>query len=464
MLLCVQLVNNSSVDLAWLWEKVCAEMQTIASREAVERWFSPLRILALSGEEVVLEAPDSIYRYWIEENYLPQLTRALAKVLGRQVRVGFPAAQSSSKAAAPEHPAKEVKSERRANGAGDAPPSNGLNPRYTFETFIVGANSEFAYAAAHAVAGAPSRAYNPVFFYGKVGLGKTHLMQAIGNEIHRLQRSLHVQYVTCEQFTNEFIDAIQKSSLLRFRKKYREVDVLLLDDVQFLAGKERSQEEFFHTFNCLFDGSKQIVLTSDAVPSAMQTLEKRLTSRFEWGLAAEVLPPQLETRLAILRHKMQRLSIVIPDEILSTIAERIQNNVRQLEGALNRVAAFAALHPEKLTAGQVQLLLKDLFRSNSVQGVTIESIQKQVAEAFDIRLADMTSKRRLAHITLPRMVAMYLSRKLTTCSLAQIGENFGGRDHGTVLHAQRVIAEKLQSEARFETIVRELIEKLESPS
>ncbi|MGD9896424.1 MAG: chromosomal replication initiator protein DnaA [Candidatus Methylacidiphilaceae bacterium] len=456
-------MNNKTAELGWIWEKVCEEMQEIASREAVERWFTPLQILALSEEQVMLGAPDSIYRYWIEENYLPQLSTALAKILGRQVRIAFPAAPSAIKAADAEQPAKAEKAAVRTNGIGETIPSNGLNPRYTFETFIVGANSEFAYAAAHAVANAPGRAYNPVFFYGKVGLGKTHLMQAIGNEIRRLQRSLHVQYVTCEQFTNEFIDAIQKGALLRFRKKYREVDVLLLDDVQFLIGKERSQEEFFHTFNCLFDGSKQIVLTSDAVPSAMQALEKRLTSRFEWGMTAELLPPQLETRLAILRHKMRSLSIAVPDEILSTIAERIQNNVRQLEGALHRVAAFATLHPEKLTAGQVQVLLKDLFSSNASQGLTIESIQKQVAETFDIRLADMTSKRRLAHITLPRMVAMYLSRKLTTCSLAEIGENFGGRDHGTVLHAQRVVAEKLQSEPRFETLVRELVEKLGNP-
>ncbi|CAB4242347.1 chromosomal replication initiator protein DnaA, DNA-binding transcriptional dual regulator [Methylacidimicrobium sp. AP8] len=438
-------------------------MQEIASREAVERWFLPLRILTVSEEAIALEAPDSIYRYWIEENYLPQLTSVLARVLGRQVRVTFPATPPGVTAADRETSKKREEPEPRLNGSPEGLATNGLNPRYTFENFIVGANSEFAYAAARAVANAPARAYNPVFFYGKVGLGKTHLMQAIGNAICRLQRSLHVQYVTCEQFTNEFIDAIQKGSLLRFRRKYREVDVLLLDDVQFLAGKERSQEEFFHTFNCLFDGSKQIVLTSDTVPSAMQTLEKRLTSRFEWGLTAEILPPQLETRLAILRHKMRSLSIVIPDEILSTIAERIQNNVRQLEGALNRVAAFAALRPEKLTAGQVQHLLKDLFRNDSVHGITIEAIQKEVAQAFDIRLADMTSKRRLAHIALPRMVAMYLSRKLTTYSLAEIGECFGGRDHGTVLHAQRVIAEKLQSDPRFEATVRELIEKLENP-
>ncbi|MDD4931926.1 MAG: chromosomal replication initiator protein DnaA [Methylacidiphilaceae bacterium] len=456
-------MNNATADLGWIWEKVCEEMQTIASREAVDRWFCPLRILTLSEDQVTLEAPDSIYRYWIEENYLPQLSSALAKILGRQVRVAFPAAPSEAKETAAEHPRKAEKPALRTNGVSETISSDGLNPRYTFETFIVGANSEFAYAAARAVASAPARAYNPVFFYGKVGLGKTHLMQSIGNEIRRLRRSLQVQYVTCEQFTNEFIDAIQKGALLRFRKKYREVDVLLLDDVQFLVGKERSQEEFFHTFNCLFDGSKQIVLTSDAVPSAMQTLEKRLTSRFEWGLTAELLPPQLETRLAILRHKMRSLSIAVPDEILSTIAERIQSNVRQLEGALNRVAAFSNLHPEKLTAGQVQVLLKDLFSTNSAQGVTIESIQKQVAETFDLRLADMTSKRRLAHIALPRMVAMYLSRKLTTCSLAEIGERFGGRDHGTVLHAQRVVAEKLQSEPRFDATLRELIEKLGNP-
>ncbi len=439
-------------------------MRTIASPEAVERWFCPLRILALSDEQVSLEAPDSIYRYWIEENYLPQLSTALAKILGRQVRVSFPTEQSETKKAATEQVKKAEKPALGMDGVSEMISSDGLNSRYTFETFIVGANNEFANAAARAIASAPARAYNPVFFYGRVGLGKTHLMQAIGNEIRRLHRSLPVQYVTCEQFTNEFIDAIQKGALLRFRKKYREVGILLLDDVQFLVGKERSQEEFFHTFNCLFDGSKQIVLTSDAVPSAMQSLEKRLTSRFEWGLTAELLPPQLETRLAILRHKMRSLSIAVPDEILSTIAERIQNNVRQLEGALNRVAAFSSLHPEKLTARQVEVLLKDLFSANSALGVTIELIQKQVAETFAIRVADMTSKRRLAQITLPRMVAMYLSRKLTTCSLTEIGENFGGRDHGTVLHAQRVISEKLQSDPHFQTIVRDLIEKLQNPS
>jgi chromosomal replication initiator protein len=334
-----------------------------------------------------------------------------------------------------------------------------MNPRYTFESFVVGVNNQFAAAAARAVAEAPARTYNPLFLHGCVGLGKTHLMQAIGHLILANKKHLRVLYVTSEQFTNEYISAIQHGELAKFRKSYRQVDVLLIDDIQFLAGKERSQEEFFHTFNALCDGSKQIVLTSDSAPNEIQ-IEKRLTSRFEMGLTAELQMPDSETRLAILRHKMAAMPDKLSDAVLDFIAERVKTNIRRLEGALNRVAAFAQLHGRPITVPQTEVLLRDLLQQEGQQSVSIDLIQRRVAETYDLRLGDMTSKRRPANIALPRMVAMYLSRRLTSASLNEIGEAFGGRDHGTVLHANRVVEQRMKDDEKLRRIVTYLSEKL----
>jgi chromosomal replication initiator protein len=339
-----------------------------------------------------------------------------------------------------------------------------LNPRSTFEAFVVGENNRFAHAAAMAVAEAPARTYNPLFLHGRVGLGKTHLMQAIGHLIQRNKKHLKVFYVTSEQFTNDYISAIQQGELAKFRKSYRQVDVLLIDDIQFLAGKDRSQEEFFHTFNTLCDGSKQIVLTSDSPPTEIANLEKRLVSRFEMGLTAELQLPDAETRLAILRHKMHAMPEKLSDAVLTFIAERVKTNVRRLEGALNRVAAFATLHGRAISVPQVEVLLRDLLQQEGQQTVSIDVIQRRVAETYDLRLADMSSKRRPANIALPRMVAMYLSRRLTTASLNEIGEAFGGRDHGTVLHANRTIEEKMKTDEKLRRIVNYLAEKLVAAS
>jgi chromosomal replication initiator protein len=319
----------------------------------------------------------------------------------------------------------------------------GLNPRNTFESFVVGPNNEIAHAASLAVAQTPARTYNPLFIYGGVGLGKTHLMQAIGQYVWAKKKNTKVMYLSSELFINEFIDAIQHSNLVKFRKRYRQADLLLIDDIQFLGGKERSQEEFFHTFNTLFDGHKQIVLSSDRPASEIANLEHRLVSRFEWGLTAELQPPDIETRMAILRKKARTLQIKLRDEVFEFIANRIRSNVRRLEGALMRVASFASLSGKELTQEVVEHLLKDILQEEGRHSITIEQIQRRVAEHFDVRVADMTSKRRPASIAFPRQVAMYLARELTKASLNEIGEAFGGRDHGTVLHACKLVKRRM---------------------
>ncbi len=457
--------SSSAIDLAEIWASICVELQQVVSADAVARWFRPLRVHTYTNKTLTLASDNSIYQYWIEENYLPQLQATASRVLGERVAIVFQAQDGFGAEIAPDVRPKAESVRVKKETVRLAPQANSdsrtcLNPRSTFESFVVGENNRFAHAAAMAVAQAPARTYNPLFLHGSVGLGKTHLMQAIGHLIQKHKKHLKVFYVTSEQFTNDYISAIQHGELARFRKSYRQVDVLLIDDIQFLAGKDRSQEEFFHTFNTLFDGSKQIVLTADSPPAEIANLEKRLTSRFEMGLPAELQLPEAETRLAILRHKMESMPDKLSDAVLGFIAERVKTNIRRLEGALNRVAAFASLHGKAITVPQTEVLLRDLLQQEGQQSVSIDLIQRRVAETYDLRLADMTSKRRPANIALPRMVAMYLSRRLTTSSLNEIGEAFGGRDHGTVLHANRTIEEKMKADEKLRRIVNYLAEKL----
>jgi len=462
-------VNNltPTVELTEIWTSICLELQQVVSVDAVTRWFRPLRIHNYVNKTLTLSSDNNIYQYWIEENYLSQLKATASRVLGESVSILFHCPDGAGSAVTPNTPPKagpvRVKKEpvRLAAPVSASADSRGcLNPRSTFESFVVGENNRFAAAAARAVAEAPARTYNPLFLHGSVGLGKTHLMQAIGHLIQAGKKHLKVFYVTSEQFTNDYISAIQHGELARFRKSYRQVDVLLIDDIQFLAGKDRSQEEFFHTFNTLCEGGRQIVLTSDSPPTEIANMEKRLTSRFEMGLTAELQLPDAETRLAILRHKMSAMPEKLSDAVLGFIAERVKTNIRRLEGALHRVAAFASLHGKAITVPQTEVLLRDLLQQEGQQTVSIDLIQRRVAETYDLRLADMTSKRRPANIALPRMVAMYLSRRLTTSSLNEIGEAFGGRDHGTVLHANRTIEEKMKVDEKLRRIVNYLAEKL----
>jgi chromosomal replication initiator protein len=311
------------------------------------------------------------------------------------------------------------------------------------------------------VAKSPSKTYNPLFVYGGSGLGKTHLLQAIGHFVIGSHKSSRVVYLSSEQFTNEFIDAIQHGTLVKFRKKYRYADILMIDDIQFLAGKERSQEEFFHTFNTLHDGHKQIVLSSDRPASEIEKLEQRLVSRFEWGMTAELQPPDIETRIAILKKKAESLNIALEPWVIEFLADRIRNNVRRLEGALMRVASYKSLSDREITREVIENLLRDIFQEQARRAVTIEQIQRKVAEHFDVRLADMTSKRRPANIAFPRQVAMFLSRELTNSSLSDIGDAFGGKDHGTVIHACKLVKRRIEEDEQTRHVIRLLDSQLQ---
>jgi chromosomal replication initiator protein len=433
-----------------LWQKLSAALKPQVSPDTFNRWFSAVRLVQANEEAFVFRVPNNIYQFWIESNHMAALQSAIVAAFGSPRDVKFvTAADGATKTEAEAEELPEIspkESIRESARDGKSSTALGLNPRNNFESFVVGPNNEIAHAASLAVAKTPARTYNPLFIYGGVGLGKTHLMQAIGQYVGTNKKGAKVMYLSSEVFINDFIDAIQHNNLVKFRKRYRQADLLLIDDIQFLGGKERSQEEFFHTFNTLFDGHKQIVLSSDRPPSEIANLEHRLVSRFEWGLTAELQPPDVETRMAILRKKAHTLQIKLRDEIFDFLANRIRTNVRRLEGALMRVASFASLSGKELTNEVVEHLLKDILQEEARHSVTIEQIQRRVAEHFDVRLADMTSKRRPANIAFPRQIAMYLARELTKASLNEIGDAFGGRDHGTVLHACKLVKRRMQEQ------------------
>jgi chromosomal replication initiator protein len=437
------------------WEKVCSALRATVSNDAFARWFRAAKWMGVEDDVASIAVPGEIHQVWIETNYLPELTMAVTGVFNDVLDVRIVVSEESytsneSTADLPGHYPQAARPTKAAALEGEALDkrikSAGLNPAHTFASFVVGDNSQFAHAACEAVAKKSGIGYNPLFIYGGPGLGKTHLMQAIGHELLRRQPGTRVIYLTCEKFTNEFIDAIRRGDIEKFRRRYRSSDVLLIDDVQFLAGKERSQEEFFHTFNTLLDGRNQVVLTSDRAASEIKSLEPRLISRFECGLTVEMQPPQMETRMAILKKKSHDWKVRVDQSVLIFLAEKIRTNVRRLEGALMRVATYASLAGESVTVEKVEHLLRDLLREEAGRQVSIDSIQKAVAEHFDVRLADMTSRRRPASIAFPRQIAMYLSRSLTKGSLMEIGEAFGGRDHGTVIHACKKVAERVGDE------------------
>jgi chromosomal replication initiator protein len=427
---------------AQLWQKLSAALKPHVSADTFKRWFSAVELAGVTPKTLSFRVPNNIYQYWIESNHMAALEAAVLTALGEPREIKFISSES------PVEMDEAISNSKQIDSNRDARPVTlfGLNPRNTFESFVIGPNNEIAHAASLAVAQAPARTYNPLFIYGGVGLGKTHLMQAIGQYVLAKKKNTKVIYLSSELFINEFIDAIQHNNLVKFRKRYRQADLLCIDDIQFLAGKERSQEEFFHTFNTLFDGHKQIVLSCDRPASEIANLEHRLVSRFEWGLTAELQPPAIETRLAILRKKARGMQIKLPDEIFEFLANRIRSNVRRLEGALMRVASFASLSGKELNQEVIEHLLKDILQEEARTSITIEQIQRRVAEHFDVRLADMTSKRRPASIAFPRQVAMYLARELTKSSLNEIGDAFGGRDHGTVLHACKLVKKRMKEQ------------------
>lgn len=465
--------ENQGIDRAMqetvekVWSSAQGLLKTMLNADIFNLWFAPLKATELTQEAITLEVANDFCEVWLTDNYIGLLQDVVMHSAGRPLKVRFTVANgavaSPAKAAAVSAPApapktKATAAEKSHAHVAESDPS--FNPKNTFDTFVVGNNNNFAHAAAMAVAHSPGKSYNPLFLYGGVGLGKTHLLHAIGQHVAGHKKGAKVAYVSSEKFTNEFIDAIQNNQLVRFRKKYRQTDVLLMDDIQFLAGKERIQEEFFHTFNALHEGHKQIVLTCDRPASEIQGLEHRLVSRFEWGLVTDMQPPDVETRLAILKKKANSMGTVVPDDILEFLANRIRTNIRRLEGALIRVMSYSSLTGKKLSHDMVENLLREVLQEEGKTIVSIDLIQKRVADHFDIRLADMTSKRRPENIAFPRQIAMFLSRQLTESSLNTIGEAFGGRDHGTVLHACRLVKDRMEVDSNVRQVVSYLEKQL----
>ncbi len=427
-----------------VWAAAQAILREKLSPDIFKLWFAGVKAREVQEDRVTLEVPNDFAELWLRSNYQGLLQDVLGQVTGRRLAIHFAINSTPGPAPTPTAPPSA------SNGAAARPetaphPTRDFpfNPKNTFETFVVGSNNSFAHAAALAVAQNPGKAYNPLFVYGGVGLGKTHLLHAIGQYVVGQRRHARVAYVSSEKFTNEYIEAIQSNELARFRKKYRGMDVLLIDDIQFLENKERIQEEFFHTFNTLHDNHRQIVMTCDRPAGELKSLEARLVSRFEWGLVTDLQPPDVETRLAILRKKQALMGFSLPEPLLEFIATKIRSNIRRLEGALARVGSYCSLSKKPPTLELVESLLREVLQEETREALTIEAIQKRVAEHFDLRLADMTSRRRPEYIAFPRQVAMYLARNLTGSSLNAIGEAFGGRDHGTVLHACRLVKNRM---------------------
>jgi len=436
-----------------VWSKTCEHLSEMLPKDVFERWIAVIQPESLSSDAMVLSVANDFYQTWLEENYLPLIQKAVSTVCGApmQIRLTVDTARSVL-------PARPVERTVRRRPAAPAPGSCNLNAGYTFENFIVGSSNSLGHAASLAVADSPARAYNPLFLYGGTGLGKTHLMQAIGN--HLLPQGKHsIYYTSCEAFTNSYIDALQKKALVDFRKRFRGYDMLLIDDVHFLAGKEGLQEEFFHTFNALYESRKQIVLTCDRPANEIPAIEHRLVTRFEWGMVAELEPPDIETRIAILRQKQQPCSVKLSDEVVQFIAEIIRSNIRSLEGALTRVISYASLTQKPVTLETVEYLLRDKIDQAQKETLSAEAIQRAVADHYDIRLGDMTGRQRSQSIAMPRQVAMYLCRTLTNQSLPTIAERFG-RNHATVLYACRQVAEKMQTNTALRQAISVLKQRL----
>ncbi len=427
-----------------LWEKALKVLEKKINKNAFDTWLRPLKPLGCHNNTIVIEAPNDFSRGWLSERYAPILKKVLQDITKKDISIQFFLSS--------EIPGMQSNIFKKSAESYQTSP---LNPKYTFDTFIVGNSNRFAHAACLAVSEAPAKSYNPLFIYGGVGLGKTHLMHAIGQHIMKHSSLLKVFYVTSEKFTNELINSIRDDKTVVFRNKYRGMDILLVDDIQFLAGKERTQEEFFHTFNTLYEANKQIIISSDRPPREIPTLEDRLRSRFEWGLITDIQPPDLETRIAILRKKAQLENLIVPDDTIVFIANKIQSNIRILEGALKRIVASSSLNGREINPEMAADVLKDIL-PNRPRPITIQLIQEIVAEFYNLKIEDFKSKKRHRAISFPRQIAMYLSRELTEESLPQIGNHFGGRDHTTVMHAYDKISDELSKNTIFQETIKDL--------
>ena len=447
------MANISASDL---WSNACKHLNDVLHRDVYSRWIAVIEAVEFTDGTLTLAVDNDFYQTWLEEHYLPLISNAIGTAADSEVDVRFVVRTPQGVKESVQVPKRKSIRERLGKRSTEVPP---LNPKFSFNEFIVGPSNNFAHAAALAVAQAPARAYNPLFIYGGVGLGKTHLMEAIGHHVIATSSRANVCYLSSEAFLNEYIDNLQSRELVQFRKKYRNTDLLLIDDIHFLASKERIQEEFFHTFNALFDARKQIVMTSDRPASEIAGLEKRLVSRFEWGLVTELQPPDLETRIAILRHKQQQAVTKLPDELVAFIAENVRSNIRRLEGALIRTISYMALTGKELSMEAVRHLLRDMIEKEHQTEVTFASIQRAVAEHYDVRLSDMSSKCRQRSISGPRQVAMYLCRRMTRSSLPDIATSFS-KTHATVLHAYRSIENHLDVDDKLRRDIVQISKKL----
>lgn len=433
-----------------LWVKTLADIKDQIGPQNFDTWIAPIRFVSRNKNEVVLDVPNKFFRDWLAEHYANKLEHILSAAAKHDVRIILQVNERIAKSAASERVSKKDDKER------DKPerPSN-LVAKYTFENFVIGASNQFAHAACVAVANQPGDNYNPLFIYGGVGLGKTHLVNAIGHQAAAHRPGLKVAYLSSESFMNELIASLRRDKMDEFKRKFRNVDILILDDVQFIAGKERTQEEFFHTFNSLYESHKQIVITSDKFPKEIPGLEDRLRNRFEWGLIADIQPPDMETRVAILQKKAEVEDVQLPHDVAIFLASNIDSNVRELEGSLTRLGAFASLTMATITIE----LAKDVLR-NTLNGakreITVENIQKTICDYFNIKLGDLKAKRRTQNIALPRQVAMYLCRKYTPASFPGIGDKFGGRDHSTVIHASKTIERKIKEDPHMQSTIEKL--------
>jgi chromosomal replication initiator protein len=439
-----------------LWDELLSRIETKMNRHSFYTWFRPTSFLAEDRFSVTVRVPNALFKEWLTKHYSGVISEAAAELHRSNLVVNFIA---DSQTDAPIIPLSA--DEAAALESGAPPPTQpgpaGLNPRYTFDSFIVGPSNQFAHAACRAVAEAPSRSYNPLFIYGGVGLGKTHLMHAIGQYVLRHDRNLKLTYISSERFMNEMINAVRYDRVLDFRERYRSVDVLLVDDIQFLAGKEGTQTEFFHTFNALYDSQKQIVLSSDSPPHEIPALEERLRSRFEWGLTADIQSPDLETKVAILKKKAETEEVPLPDNVAMYIAGKIKSNIRELEGSLIRLIAYASLTGQDITLPLTQEVLKNIL-DHDEKAITIEIIQKHVADYYNLKMADLKSRNNSKSVAMPRQIAMYLCKSLTHASLPEIGRSFGGKHHSTVIHSIRKVEDLRKKDTDFNTLIGNFLE------
>jgi len=440
------------------WEKSLQLMKEKVSQQNFETWIRPIRLVLIEEETISLAVPNRFFKDWLLENYFPLIQETISSVIGRSVNIQFVVGQAKEKTPSPakKHDHKKTGEDKTVEKPLKTMIHPSLNPQYSFDRFVIGACNQFAHAASMAVAEQPAKNYNPLFIYGGVGLGKTHLLNAIGLHTLYLYPETNVVYVSAEEFMNELINSIRYDRMQKFREKYRNIDSLLIDDIQFIAGKERTQEEFFHTFNTLHDSGKQIVVTSDKFPKDIPNLENRLRSRFEWGLIADIQPPEIETKIAIIEKKSQEIHIELSGSVAQYIAAQAESNIRELEGYLIRISAYSSLTNRPINMELVKEVLKKILKQHEKQEVTIDQILKAVSAKFNIKISDIKSHKKNKGLILPRQIAMFLARKLTECSFPDIGEKIGGRDHSTVIYANKKITRKIELDPQMRKSTQEI--------